>query len=183
MSEPVSTEPVRDPAIPVAELRKRIIDLIGSFQSLKDLERAHVEQMLQVQLQRDQEMTESYDYEAPTAGGWSFSVSVDKLYGLDEPSIVQIGLDHGVEPWTDQRPTYCTLEFDPLAEELVAMGYDRNARISTRGNKPSWGFGRDFKANNASFGMDIYIYELESINGTKKTCIKSFRIAGGAIDG
>lgn len=183
MSEPVSAEPEQGPAIPVAELRKRIVDLFGSFQSLKDLERAHVEQVLQVQLQRDPEMTEGYNHEAPTTEGWPYSVSVDKLYGLDEPSIILIGLDHGVEPWTDQQPTYCTLEFEPLAKELVAMGYERSARISTRGNKPSWGFGRESKANNASFGIAIYIYELEAVNGTKKTCIKSFHIAGGAIDG
>lgn len=183
MSKPVSAEPVRGPAIPVAELRKRIIDLIGSFQSLKDLEREHVEQVLQMPLRKDPEMRMGYESDGKTTEGWGYGVSVGKLDRLDQPSTILIGLDDGIEPFTDQKPTYCTFEFEPLAKELVAMGYERSARISTRGNKPSWGFGRDSKANSAGFGIAIYIYELEAIDGTKKTCIKSFNIGGGAIDG
>lgn len=124
---------VQGPAISPAELRAQILELIRSFQSLEHLERAHVERMLRVQLRRNPGMTEGYDYEVQTTDGWAFSVSVDKLYRLDQPSTILIGLDHGVEPWTDQQPTYCTLEFEPLAKELVAMGYEQGVRAFNRG--------------------------------------------------
>lgn len=183
MSEPVSAEPEQGPAIPVAELRKRIVDLLGSFQALKDLERGNVEKMLQVPLRLDPQTPERHGYEGLTSEGWRFGVSVDQFGGPKESSTISIGMDYDFD-YDNRRPqTYCTLEFEPLAKELVAMGYERDTAISRLAGKPSWGFGRDSKANNAGFGIRIYIYELEGIDGTKKTCIKSFNIGGGTIDG
>jgi hypothetical protein len=65
----------------------------------------------------------------------------------------------------------------------VAIGYERDTSISRRAGKPSWGFGRDSKADNAGFGVSIYIYEAEAADGTEQTCIKGLRISGGAING
>ena len=157
--------------------------LLGSFEKLEDLEHDNVERSMQIELTKRLTMEDGYQYFGATTEGWGYRVGVSRLGRMDEPSTILIDLDEGVEPWTDQQPTYCTLAFEPLAKELVAMGYERDISIYRRAGKPSWGFGRDSKVNNAGFGISIYIYELETTDGTKQTCIKGFRIGGGAING
>ncbi len=176
-------EPVRGPAIPAAQFRRQILALLASFEKLENFEKPHVEKLFQIPLRRNPHMTEGYDYEAITLEGWTYSISVDRLYRQDQPSTIYIGLNNGVGSWTDQQPTYCTLEFEPLAKELVAIGYERDTSISRLAGKPSWGFGRESHTNNVGFGIGIYIYELEAADGTKQTCIKGFRIGGGTING
>ncbi len=182
-ADPKASESVRGPAIPTAQLRQQILALLGSFKRLEDLERDNVEKVFRVPLQRDPKMTAGYGYEGRTAEGWQYGILVAKLNRLDEPSTIGIGLDYDFDYNNDLPPSYCTLEFEPLAKEMVAMGYERSPRISRRGGKPSWGFGRHLKANNAGFGVSIYIYEIEATNGIMQTCIKAFDIGGGAING
>lgn len=183
MSESATAEHERGPAIPAAELRKRLLALFGSFQSLKDLEREHVEKVFGIGLQRNPRMTEGYGYEASTREGWVYGVSVDKLYRLDQPSTILIDLDYGVEPFTNQQPTYCTLEFEPLAKELVAMGYEQDPRAYNRGGDMAWGFGKDVPHHKAGFGIEAIIYEFRNEAGRAMTCIKGFRIGGGVNNG
>lgn len=175
--------PAHGPAIPAAQLRRQILALLGSFQKLEDLERDNVERAFGVRFTRRQGVSEGYEYDGITSEGWQYGISTTKLYGLDGPSTIIVGMDYGFDYDNDLPPSYCTLEFEPLAKELVAMGYERDTSISRRAGKPSWGFGRDSKADNAGFGISIYIYELEAADGTKQTCIKGFRISGGTING
>lgn len=167
----------RGPAIPAAQLRRQILSLLASFQTLEDLERGNVERAFGVQLQRNLKMTEGYDYEAETKEGWNYSVSVDKLYGLDRPSTILIGLDHGVEPFTDQEPTYCTLEFESLAKELVAMGYERaDEPYRFRGDK-TWWFKRPTHPQGTSVAIGFGLYSTKN-NQTDDICILSVRVGG-----
>jgi hypothetical protein len=176
-------EPVRGPAIPAAQLRRQILALLGSFQTLEDLEKRHVATTLHIEMIRQIGTDDIHQYFGKTTEDWNYRVAVERFSRMADPPTIDIYLNNGVEPWTDQQPTYCTLEFEPLAKELVAMGYERSSRISRRAGKPSWGFGRESKTNNASFGISIYIYELETTDGTKQTCIKRFDIGGGVING
>ena len=178
-----ASEPVRGPAIPAAELRRQILALLANFQKLEDLERDNVERAFGVRFTSRQGVSEGYEYDGITYEGWQYGISTTKLYALDEPSTIIVGMDYGFDYDNDLPPSYCTLEFEPLAHELVGMEYERDTSISRRSGKTSWGFGRDSKANNAGFGVSIYIYEIETTDGTKQTCIKGFRIGGGAING
>lgn len=182
-ADPVAPEPERGPAIPAAQLRRQILALLGSFQALKDLERGNVEKIFGVRLSRNPDMAEGYEYKASTTEGWNYSVSVDKLYRLEQPSTILIGLDHGVEPFTNQEPTYCTLVFEPLAKELEAMGYERDSRAYPSGRSTAWGFGRRFPEHKAGFGVEVLIFDVMLEDGGKSTCIEGFRIGGGEADG
>lgn len=178
-AEQAVSEPQLGPAIPAALLQRQILDLLRSFQTLEDLERRNVEKIFRVSLQRNPRMTEGYEYEATTTEGWNYSVSVDKLDRLDQPSTILIGLDHGVEPFTKQEPTYCTLEFEPIAKELVAMGYEQGVRAYNRGGKLTWGFGRDSLAERVGFGVGVIVYTVQPDVGAPRTCISGFDIGGG----
>ena len=59
-------EPVRGPAIPAAQLRRQILDLIGSFQTLQDLERAHVEAIIRMPMTKIDGMRDGYYYTGMT---------------------------------------------------------------------------------------------------------------------
>jgi hypothetical protein len=183
MSEPATHEPERGPAIPAAELRKRLLALFGSFRSLNDLERAHVEQLLQVRLSKDPEMRMGFGYDGKTVEGWEYGVSVGKLGRLDQPSTIVIGLDNGVEPFTNQQPTYCTLEFEPLANELVAMGYQQGVRAYDLGGGPRWGFGMNFPESKGGVGIEVPVYRIRAETGREMTCIEGFDIGGGDSNG
>ncbi len=178
-----ASESVGDPAIPAAQLRRQILALLGSLLTLEDLERDNVERAFGVSFTRMKGMSEGYEYDGITFEGWQYGISTAKLSRLDQPSTIIVGMDYGFDYDNDLPPSYCTLAFEPLAKELVAMGYERSSRMSRRGGKPSWGFGRWSKANNASFGIGIYIYELEAMDGTTQACIKGFDIGGGVING
>lgn len=182
-AEGMTTEPVRGPAIPAAQLRQQILALLGSLQSLEDLERGNVERTFDIRAKRASDMREGYEYDGITSEGWSYGILNAKLGRLDEPSTIIIGLHHGVEPWTDQQPTYCTLEFEPLAKELVAMGYEQGTRAHNRGGDMTWGFGRDSATEKVGFGVGVIVYTLDSDSGKSRTCVGGLRIGGGPLDG
>ncbi len=182
-AETQTAEPEYGPPIPAAELRKRILALVESFQSLDDLERKNIEHALKVRLTRMQGMSEGYEYDGHTSEGWQYGISTAKLGRLDEPSTIIIGMDYGFDYDNDRPPIYCTLEFEPLAKELVAMGYERDKRAYNQGGDMTWGFGRDSKIDDAGFGISVSIYDLEIMDGTKQVCIKGFNIGGGRLNG
>lgn len=176
-------EPVRGTAIPAAQLRRQILMLLGSFQKLEDLWRENVERSMQIELTKRLTMENGYQYFGATTEGWGYRIGVSRLGRMDEPPTILIGLDHGVEPWTDQQPTYCTLAFEPLAKELVAMGYEQGQRARYAGGDWMWGFGRESSEGKAGFGVGVSVYELKLPGGTKQACIKGFNIGGGATGG
>jgi hypothetical protein len=181
--EAAAPEPERGPAIPAAQLRQQILALLGSFQALEDLERGNVERHFGVRMHRDPEAADGYKYVATTTEGWTYWIDTSRIYGKDNPSTTYISLDNGVEPFTNQEPTYCTLEFEPLAKELVEMGYERDARAYPSGRDMAWGFGRRFPDHKAGFGIEVLIFDVMLEGGGKSTCIEGFRIGGGEVDG
>lgn len=174
-----SPEPVRGPAIPAAQLRQQIVALLGSLQTLEDLETRHVESTLRIRLSPQTGMRDGHHYFGRTSEGWNYRVAVERLGRMEEPPTIKLYLNNGVEPWTDQQPTYCTLEFEPIAKELVAMGYEQGTRARDRGGDMTWGFGRDSKDGTLGFGVGVVVYTLDS---GARTCIGGIRIGGGPLD-
>ena len=168
----------RGPAIPADVLRKQVLALLGSIQSLQDLERQHVEAIFNASATKEPKMRDGYRYEGKTTEGWNYGFSVSRLGPLSDPPDILIGFDHGVEPWTDQKPTYCTLDFEELARDIVALGYERGATLSTYGGKPSWGFGRRVPTTRTGFGVSVYLYYLNEGTESERTCVKGIDIGG-----
>ncbi len=181
--DPNAPEPARGPAIPAAQLRRQILALLGSFQKLDDLEHENVKRTMQIELSKRPAMEDGYQYFGTTTEGWGYRVGVSRLGRMDEPPTILIDLDEGVEPWTNQQPTYCTLEFDPLAKELVAMGYERGQRARYSGGDWVWGFGRESTVGNAAFGIGVSVYDLTLPDGTKQVCVEGFDVGGSSRDG
>ncbi len=175
-----ASESVRGPAIPAAQLRRQILALLGSFETLEDLERDNVEKVLRVPLQRDPGMAEGYGYDGHTIEGWQYGILVAKLNRLDEPSTIGIGLDYDFDYDNDKPPTHCTLAFEPVAKKLVTMGYERGQRARYSGGDWVWGFGRESVEGNARFGIGVSVYDVTLPDGVKQVCIKGFDIGGSA---
>jgi hypothetical protein len=172
-------EPEYGPPIPAAELQKRILALMASFRSLEDLERAHVERMTETTMLKRPTMSDGYQVFGKTTEDWVYRIGVSRLARMDEPPTILIDLDNGVAPWADQQPTYCTLDFEEVAKELVAIGYEQGARPRAAGGAWMWGFGRDSVDKKTSFGVGVVVYEWPLLNGSKQVCIKGFDIGGG----
>lgn len=182
MPDASGVEPVRGPAIPATVLRKQILDLIGSVRSLDDLERRHVASILEAELRKVPEIPERYLYEGRTTEGWEYGISVARLHGVNDPFTVRIGFDNGVEPWTDQTPTYCTMDFEAFAQEIVALGYKRELKRSTFGGKPSWEFSRDVPGRSFLFVVSVPLYYLGDGYPTGQACVNAVKISGGPLN-
>ena len=182
MPETPDAEPGQSPAISAAILRRQTLDLIGSLRTLDDLERPHVASILRAELQKVPEIKERYLYEGRTVEGWEYGVSVARLHGVSDPFTTRIGFDNGVEAWTDQKPTYCTMDFEAFAQEIVALGYKREPKRSTFGGKPSWEFSRDVPERSLMFVVSLPLYYLGDGYPSGQACVQAVEISGNPLD-
>lgn len=181
-----AAEPARGPVIPAEQLRRQILALLGSFQALKDLERENVERAFGVRMNIDPEAEDGYTYLADTTEGWLYRIDISHFSPKGSPATVEIILSNGVDYSdfsTNQQPTYCTLEFEPLANELVAMGYERADGPLRFKGEVSWDFDRSVEPKGAKVAFGVYLYSLRYSDGRERTCVKSFRIQGVAGHG
>ncbi len=169
------------PTIPASELGNRILALIGSFQSLKDLERPHVEQVVQMTLTKRPTMDDGYQVFGKTTEGWVYRIGVSRLSKMEDSPTILIDLDDGVEPWTDQQPTYCTLAFEPLANEMVSMGYERSEKMFRLKGEQWWGFRRENTDSHVVIGAMVYVYKI-TIDGHERYCISNLSFGGDPIN-
>ena len=179
VADEATVETERGPPIPSATLRKQVLALLDNLQTLEDMEHTHLESIFKVRMVKNPRVRDGHEYFGITTEGWTYRISVTKLYALSEPPTITIALNNGVEPWTDQKPAYCTMDFEELANEIVVLGYERAATRSTFGNKPSWGFGRDVPANRTGFSMSVYLYYLDEGSDSERACVDWFKIDGG----
>lgn len=178
-TDEATVEIERGPPIPSATLRKQVLALLDALQTLEDMEHTHLESIFKVRLVKNPRVRDGYEYFGITTEGWTYRVSVTRLHALSDPPTITIALDHGVKPWTDQKPTYCTIDFEELANDIGALGYQRAATRSTTGNKPSWGFGRDVPKHRTGFGVGVYLYYLDEGTEAERACASWLRISGG----
>ena len=132
-------------------------------------------------LTKDPGMEDGYQYFGITQEGWNYRLAVDRLHGMKAPPTILLYLNNGVEPWTDQKPTYCTLDFESIAKELVALGYEQGQRPRRLGGKITWGFGKGIPEKNTGIGIGIRIYELNDKDGLSQACVRVFDISGDLI--
>jgi hypothetical protein len=175
--EDQEAEPERGPPIAAAELRRRVLALIESFQSLEDLERKNVERRLEFRLTRMQGMSEGYEYDGLTSEGWQYGISTAKLSRLDEPSTIIIGMDYDFDYNNHKPPAYCTLEFESLAKEIVAMGYERSEKLSRLKGNDWWNFKKKAQKSAGTFYLTVYLYLVPDAQNASY-CIKSFEFSG-----
>lgn len=172
-----ASEPLRGPAIPAAQLRRQILALLGSFERSEDWERANVERVLGIHMSKTPNTGEDfYQYVADTTEGWAYWVDISRLYGKDEPTTTVIHLDDGAESKADQ-PTHCTLEFEPLAKELMGMGYERAEKLARFKSKEWWNFHKKFHHSEETVYLMIYLYRRHDYK-SGPYCIESFEVSG-----
>jgi hypothetical protein len=169
--------PPRGPAIPAGELKKQILALVASLQSQEDTNQVNVEKHMGVKMYIDPEWDLNRMYWGQTTEGWKYWFSVTKL--RKEPaSSIEFYLFHDEEIIDDALPKTCTLHFENLAKEMVAMGYERGERPFRR----RWGFGKDIDINNLGIGIGIKVYQVD--NGTEDglDCVESIHIGSGTLN-
>nr|WP_298129360.1 hypothetical protein [uncultured Pseudoxanthomonas sp.] len=179
VADDTKVEIERGPPIPSATLRKQVLALLDSLRTLEDMEHPHLESIFRVHMVKNPRVRDGHEYFGITTEGWTYRVSATRLDASSDPPTITIAFNNGVEPWTDQKPTYCTMDFEELANDIVALGYERAATRSTLGNKPSWGFGRDVPKNRTGFGVGIYLYYLDEGTEAERACASWLRISGG----
>lgn len=179
VADEATVEIERGPHIPSATLRKQILALLDSLETLEDMEHPHLGSIFSVRMVKNPRVRDGHEYFGITTEGWTYYIETIRLHALSDPPTITIALDNGVEPWTDQKPTYCTMDFEELANDIVALGYERAATRSTFGNKPSWGFGRDVPENRTGFGVGVYLYYLDEGTEAERACASWLRISGG----
>jgi hypothetical protein len=167
-----SNNPSTMPPITAAELRKNILELIVSLHSREDTNQANVEKIMNVKLTEDEGSGGRFSMRGDVQEGWGYWYYVRRLDNQDA-SRVEFRLYHNEELANDALPKTCTLVFEGLAKEIVAMGYERGQRPI--GNE--WGFGKDIPANNFGIGIGIKIYRLEDGN----ECVESIYIGSGVL--
>jgi len=179
VADDANIEIERGPPIPSATLRKQVLALLDSLQTPDDMEHAHLESIFRVHMVKNPRVREGHEYLGVTTEGWTYYIETVRLHALSDPPTIMIALENGVEPWTDQKPTYCTMDFEELANDIVALGYERAATRTTVGNKPSWGFGRDVPKHRTGFGVGVYLYYLDEGTEAERACASWLRISGG----
>lgn len=179
VADDANIEIERGPPIPSATLRKQVLALLESLQVVENLEYPHVESIFNVRMVKNPRVRDGYEYSGITTEGWTYRIEVIRLYGLSDPPTITVVLSNGIEPWTNQKPTYCTMDFEDFAKDIVFLGYERGATRSISGNKPSWGFGRHIAANRTGFSMNAYLYYLDEGNESEHACVRWFDIDGG----
>lgn len=183
VADAAKAEIKRGRAISAAELRKQVLMLLENLRTLDDMEHERVAAIFNVPLTKDPERRDGYEYFGRTTEGWNYRIAVMRLGRLSEPPTITIGLNNGVKPWTDQKPTYCTLDFEALAGDIVALGYERDAKRVFSGAKPLWGFGRDVRAQRTAFGVGVYLYYLDEDTESERACVREVQIGGDVMNG
>ncbi|ATE70772.1 hypothetical protein CNO08_04980 [Lysobacter capsici] len=181
-TERVPSPPVQltqSPALATEELRARVLKLIESLKAVRDTEPSHVAQALGVPLGPDPEDAESQLAEGQLTGGGRYSVSVDTLYPGTPGQHVEIhwtpaGWKGDPRKPENALPT-CSLDFQPLSDDIAALGYSRSKNAPHL--KEAWSFRKDVPANNITFYLVVTLYRaVDAANPKGRPCVLSVEI-------
>jgi hypothetical protein len=170
-----SALPARGAAIPAAELRTRILKLIGSLQTAADANAQHAEALLGARLEPYPGSSSMLLYPGQVTEGWNYDVVV---VPSGDKSASQIDVRLSLKDTRKSAaPKTCPYDFESLADDIVALGYERTARSFVFAGRESWGFNKDISANNIGFGIGLYVFRVEdSSQAGYRNCIESIEI-------
>ncbi len=153
MSEAPVAKPMLGPAIPAAQLREQVLNLIDSVKGPEDMSRAHIEKMMGVRLQPSQKSTDYWGHEGMTDAGWGYGIGVQGGRGEDLPKFI-IGFRSN-DGQGQGFASKCSYELEKLAEDVVARGFTRFPRwVQPRAHLV---FDRD--RPDLSFGVAVKIFK------------------------
>jgi len=167
------------PALASEELRARVLKLIESLKAARYTEPSHVAQVLGTPLGPDPEDAESQLVEGPLTGGGRYSVSVDTLYPGTPGQHVEIhwtpaGWKGDPRKPENALPT-CSLDFQPLSDDIAALGYSRSKNAAHL--KEAWSFRKDVPANNIAFYLVVTLYRaVDAAEPKGRPCVLSVEI-------
>ena len=178
MSEAPVAEPLIGRAIPAAQLRKQILDLIDSVKRPEDMSRTNVERVMGVRLLPSQKSTDYWRHEGMTDAGWGYGYGVQEQL-RDFPRIT-IGF-YSNDGEGHKLASRCSYDLEGLADEIVARGYTRKLRwAQPRGHLL---FSRD--AANRSFGVNVQLFKYVQQTGPDpeqyRYCAEEILISAGAL--
>jgi hypothetical protein len=169
MNHEDKAEPVRGPAIPAAEFKKRLLDLIGSLEKQEDTNQANVEMKMGNQLLEDENSGGRFSMRGNITEGWSYWYFVRKE-DSELGSAITFFLYHDEklpEDEFDPLPKTCTFSFDEMAKELIAKGFKKNTDgFSNLGGKRSAGF-RKIISFEEDLGFSVRLFVYTADNGTE----------------
>jgi hypothetical protein len=173
--------PSRGEAIPAAELKKKILSLIGSLQSREDMSRGHVEKIMGVSLLPHPRSENIFRYFGKVNEGWEYSVAVLHIYGDDVAPSIGIGLVHKEETIDDALPKACTIDAETIVKEIDSMGFQRSDELIIMDGKMWWGFRKNIPARNAKLGVEVHVYRAENSTENRRLCVKQIDIGADPI--
>ena len=172
-SDPASAEPVS-----AAAIRQQVLDVLGGLTSTEALRSNALSRRLGVPLQVDPEWDRRRMFNGQTTEGWPYSIAVTTA---DPAGLSDIDLSFGDAdaPHDESKATPCTIAFEELSKDIIALGFTRTPdRIRMKG-KTWWGFQKRIPEQKLVVGAMVYVYPVD--NGNQE-CVNWISIGGEAID-
>lgn len=169
------------PALTIEELRTRVLKLIGGLKVARDTEPAQVEPVLGVSLGPNPQEPESAIVEGRLSDGGRYYVMVDSIYPNVPGKQINVRFIHKDSRGGDPRKaenalTTCGLDFAPLNKDIAALGFSGSE--GPRFLKESWGYRKDFPANNITFYLVVNLYRARDGSDPKgRPCVMSIEIS------
>jgi hypothetical protein len=165
------------PPIPTDLLLNRILALLDSLRSPKDVSRVNVARMMEVKFRENDERDGHWYFNGITNAGWTYDVYVDESTRRELPGIT-IYFPAGDVP-RGTNPSVCTYELEAFAERLVTMGYSRFPGW----RQPRAHLGFDRQAKGSRFGVGIHVFKYVQQTGPEEEdyryCVSSIDISAG----
>jgi hypothetical protein len=184
MNDQDEVEPVRGPAIPAAEFKKRVLDLIGSLEKQDDTNQANVEKKMGNELLEDRGSGGRFSMRGNITEGWSYWYFVRKD-DAEPGSAVTFFLYHDEklpEDEFDPLPKTCTLEFESFADDIKSKGFRQaDSQTYLKVGDIVWAFRKNVPERNATFGVLVHLYRAENGTVDGQLCVKKIGIGTDPI--
>jgi hypothetical protein len=129
------------PPVTAEDIGRRVLKLIDSLHSARDLAPEHIEQSTGMRVEINDEDPNIYGFGGKLTDEWSYSLvsTPDKLG--EKPSSLRFSFDDTTRNHADPTPI-CTLAFVDYSKVLTASGYEAKPMHGYRGIE-GWYFTRD----------------------------------------
>jgi hypothetical protein len=167
-SQPVSAEAIR----------QQVLDLLGGLTSPETLRSEALARRLSVALRVDPGWDRRRTFEGQAAEGWPYSIAVTTPDPAGFSDVdVSFGDTDATAGGSNAKP--CTIEFEALSKDIVAIGFTRTPnRIQMKG-KTWWGYQKRIPEQKLVIGAMVYVYPTDDRG---QECVNWISIGGEAID-